>query len=101
MMEMLPQTCCFLVGLLFGKWCVLSDGACMTGGHVATGADWRTFNVAQRHLRTDMLRLYGTKKQLIPFITAFYQRGDARDICFILGLQVSCLNTSHKVESVV
>ena len=59
-----------------------------TAEHVATGADWTAFNLAQKHLRTDMLRLYGNKRQLIPFIVGFYFRGDARDIVFILTLQV-------------
>lgn len=93
-----PECSFLLECLLCVKWCVLSVCSCVTCEHVATGADWRTFNAAQRHLRTNMLHLYGTKKQLIPFIVAFYQRGDARDICFILALQVISLTTTYIVN---
>ena len=30
------------------------------------GMEWRTFNMTQKQMRRDMLRLYGNKKHLIP-----------------------------------
>ncbi len=33
--------------------------------------EWRTFNMTQKQMRRDMLRLYGNKKRLIPRRMAF------------------------------
>ena len=30
------------------------------------GAEWKTFNTAQRLVRRDMLRLYGIRRHLVP-----------------------------------
>ncbi len=35
------------------------------------GLEWRTFNMTQKQMRRDMLRLYGNKKRLIPRRMAF------------------------------
>ena len=31
-----------------------------------TGADWQSFNAAQKQVRMDMVRLYGNEKRLVP-----------------------------------
>ena len=32
----------------------------------STGADWKSFNAAQKQVRMDMVRLYGNERRLVP-----------------------------------
>ena len=53
--------------------------------YCGSGADWQTFNVTQKEVREDMLRLYGNKRHLVPPRSPFESgTGPATHALFLL-----------------
>lgn len=71
----------YFCGLFFGGFTIHAS----RGG--SAGAEWRTFNSAQRRVRQDMVHLYGNSRNLIPENIGADVRGD-RSLIGLFAFQV-------------